>query len=71
MVLALGSGIGSASWRVPDRSQTTDLNLTSEQTSVREEVEPDGTCELVDANGVPLYDSQLAERTGSGPCAQD
>ena len=36
----------------------------------REQVNPDGTCDLVDANGVPLLDSQFSERTGSDPCAQ-
>lgn len=30
----------------------------------------DGECELVDANGVPLYDSQFEQRTGSSPCNQ-
>lgn len=30
----------------------------------------DGECELVDANGVPLYDSQFEQRTGSSPCDQ-
>lgn len=30
----------------------------------------DGECELVDADGVPLYDSQFEQRTGSSPCDQ-
>jgi hypothetical protein len=30
----------------------------------------DGTCELVDAQGVPLYDSQFSQRTGASPCDQ-
>lgn len=31
----------------------------------------DGECELVDADGIPLYDSQFEQRTGSSPCDQD
>lgn len=30
----------------------------------------EGECELVDARGVPLYDSQFEQRTGSSPCDQ-
>lgn len=30
----------------------------------------EGECELVDAHGAPLYDSQFEQRTGSSPCDQ-
>lgn len=31
----------------------------------------DGECSLVGSDGLPLYDSQFAERTGSSPCEQN
>jgi hypothetical protein len=38
--------------------------------AVHKEIAADGTCEVVDGNGVSLYDSQFKERTGSDPCQQ-
>jgi hypothetical protein len=74
-LLALGTGIGSASsWSWAPQGQrhlNTETANNSSDGSARERINSDGTCELVDANGVPLYDSQFSQRTGSSPCDQN
>jgi hypothetical protein len=74
-LLALGTGISSASsWSwIPQgpRHLGTEKAPDSSAGPVHERINPDGTCELVDANGVPLYDSQFSQRTGSSPCDQN
>lgn len=69
-ILALGTGISSAGLVKSDSVPPPTMALTSDNAAVVEQVQPDGTCDLVDADGVPLYDSQFAERTGSAPCAE-
>ena len=62
----LGSAFNSAcSWSPPAFSTS-----GGEARSYSEQINPDGTCELVDGDGIPLYDSQFTERTGSSPCDQ-
>lgn len=69
-VLTLGGGIlaSSGSALVPQNERSSGVQTESEPAGVREKINPDGSCELVDANGVPLYDSQYEQRTGSSPC---
>ena len=73
-LLALGTGISSASWSLIPQSQRhlgAEMDSSPDNGSVREQINPDGTCELVDANGIPIYDSQFSQRTGSSPCDQN
>lgn len=73
-LLALGTGISSASWSLNPQGQrhlVTESGSSPDGPSVREQINPDGTCELVDANGIPIYDSQFSQRTGSSPCDQN
>lgn len=74
-LLALGTGISSASsWSLIPQGQPhlgTETDSNPNNGSAREQINPDGTCELVDANGIPLYDSQFSQRTGSDPCDQN
>ncbi len=67
--LTLGSGISAWSWMPQDRPQSTTAVSTQDR-SYSARINPDGSCELVDANGIPLYDSQFSQRTGSSPCDQ-
>ena len=74
-LLALGTGISAASswsWISQGGHGLGHETVNNPNDgSVRERINPDGTCDLVDANGVPLYDSQFTERTGSSPCDQN
>jgi hypothetical protein len=73
-LLALGTGISSANWSIVPQGQRhlgTEMDWSPDNGSVREQINPDGTCELVDANGIPIYDSQFSQRTGSSPCDQN
>lgn len=64
--LTVGSGLSAWSWMPQSRSEA----RAGADRSYREQRLSDGTCELVDAQGVPLYDSQFSQRTGSSPCDQ-
>jgi len=73
-LLALSTGISSAGWSLSPQGQRhlgTETDSSPDGASVREQINPDGTCELVDANGIPIYDSQFSQRTGSSPCDQN
>jgi len=73
-LLALSTGISSASWSLIPQGQrhlVTEVDSSPDDGSVREQINPDGSCELVDANGIPIYDSQFSQRTGSSPCDQN
>lgn len=69
-VLALGTGVSSAGLEKSDPVSSIKVTLSLDDSAAVEQIKPDGTCDLVDADGVPLYDSQFAERTGSVPCAE-
>lgn len=76
LVFALGIGLAAEAVHPPawaanasgDSTPPTSSTAT-DGAEVQEQI-IDGECELVDANGVPLYDSQFEQRTGSSPCDQ-
>jgi hypothetical protein len=68
--LTLGSGMSAWSWMSDGPQQPSRADSSAEGRSYSEKINPDGTCELVDRDGIPLYDSQFSERTGSSPCDQ-
>jgi hypothetical protein len=67
--LTAGSGLTAWSW-MPQSFEPRAGERAGEHRSYSERRLSDGTCELVDAQGVPLYDSQFSQRTGSSPCDQ-
>lgn len=73
LVIAVGLGAtaaGSVAWSAgPQADAAPQVGQAADGPEVEEQI-IDGECELVDANGVPLYDSQFEQRTGSSPCDQ-
>ena len=67
--LTVGSSLSAWSW-MPHQARSGPAETAAADRSYTERVNSDGTCDLVDAQGVPLYDSQFTERTGSSPCDQ-
>lgn len=76
LVFAVGIGLAAgavqpSAWAANASGESTPAvsGTAIDKTEVQEQI-IDGECELVDANGVPLYDAQFEQRTGSSPCDQ-
>lgn len=74
LVIAVGLGVTAAdpvAWSAgPQGDSAAEVDdAAADGPEVKERI-INGQCELVDANGVPLYDSQFEQRTGSSPCDQ-
>lgn len=75
LVFAVGIGLAAGAvhppaWAANASGETPAAGGTATDGAEVQERIIDGECELVDANGVPLYDSQFEQRTGSSPCDQ-